>query len=206
MKLLLYCTKAKPYLVDERKIRYHNFVLGDNSVLKSNEKDLVLNGKIVGECDYEVEEFDFMSFLLYENDVKKYNTEVRKLNEICKKSCLSATEMVFYLDTKALGTKNPNGMIGKAIHIKNLHIFDEPRELAHSTTDNDSYYYTEKYDKKFKTIRCGALIQAPKNMMYVYDRDGNKCILISIRPEHLIKKLNGECTIIVKKNVLKEML
>ncbi len=196
MKLLLYCTKSKPYL-------YKNTtVVGENiftfAPFIPNESDII-NGKIVAECDYEVEEIGSYEDLILEGPRThfgtRYYTDFLNEDKLLLKSCLTRYELLNYLDGE-----------GYAIHIKNLHIFDEPRELAHSTTDNDSYYYTEKYDKKFKTIRCGALIQAPKNMMYVYDRDGNKCILISIRPEQLCKKLNGECTIIVKKKVLKEML
>ena len=43
-------------------------------------------------------------------------------------------------------------------------------------------------------------------MMRVYDRFGNKYILISVRPKWLCKILNGEKTIEVRKKVLKEML
>ena len=198
MKALLYCTKGKPYL-------YKNItVVGENiftfAPFIPNESDII-NGKIIAECDFEVEEIeDKVSYFdSWFND--GHHTQTLSNKELVEGTCLT------YLDLcKYLGSGEPNEKVGYAIHIKNLEIFDESRELAYSTTDNDSYYYTEKYDKKFKTIRCGALIQAPKNMMYVYDRDGNKCILISIRPEQLCKKLNGECTIIVKKKVLKGMV
>ena len=49
MKLLLYCTKKKPYLNDYTKTEYCNeYVLMDKNVN-------ALNGKIVAECDFEVE-------------------------------------------------------------------------------------------------------------------------------------------------------
>lgn len=192
MKLLLYCTKAKPYLIGRKSAPYSYYLDKGGKYSIMDSRDFIHNGKIVAECDFEVEKFDFMSFLSYEDDVEKYNTEVRKLNEICKKSCLSATEMIFYLDTKALGTENPNGMIGYAIHIKNLHIFDKPKEIA-------SYSSKQGY-KIFK---------APQNMQYAYeftDKKGQQYVLISIRPQGLCKILNGEKTVEPRKIVLKEML
>lgn len=192
------------------------------------------NGKIVAECEYEVEKFNFISEQLYKDDVKKYNAEIRKHNEICKKSCLSATEIVFYLDTKALGTKNPNGMIGYAIHIKNLHIFDKPKDLDDVKSPKmyeqfkkdlkkayeddqkilDDIYLDRAPDGavpnnvellKYIEYEFYGLKKAPQNMMYVYDGDEKK-VLISIRPEWMCKICNGEKDIELRKVVLKEML
>ena len=42
-------------------------------------------------------------------------------------------------------------------------------------------------------------------MCRVYDRFGNKYILISIRPEWVCKILNGEKTIEVRKQIIKEL-
>ena len=71
------------------------------------------------------------------------------------------------------------GNCGYAVHIKGLKVFDEPKH---------------PYDS------------VHQNMRYMYDEQGNKCVLISIKPELMCKVLNGECTIIIKKKVLKEML
>lgn len=71
---------------------------------------------------------------------------------------------------------------GYALHISNLKIFDKPKGL------ND--YNIEK---------------APQNMMRVFDANGNKYILISVQSEWLCKILNGDKTIEVRKQVLKEM-
>lgn len=177
MKLLLYCTKAKPYLVDERKMRYHNFVLGDSSVLKSNEKDLVLNGKIVAECDFETEEI-YMATNSFE---AWYRTKTLNEEELREKSCLRLDELYNYLD-------KDNNYKGYAIHIKNLHIFDKPKEL---------YDYGMDFP-------ISPIVKAPQNMMYA-NGIGSRYILISIRPEWLCKILNGEKTIEVRKKVLKEM-
>lgn len=72
---------------------------------------------------------------------------------------------------------------GYALHISNLKIFDKQKEL---------------YDYNIE--------KAPQNMMRVYDRFGNEYILISVQSEWLCKILNGEKTIEVRKQVLKEML
>ena len=118
------------------------------------------------------------------------------INEKCEllsNSCLNWEELDDYLCANN----------GYAIHIKNLKIFDEPRELS------------DYYDIHIKSH----LYNAPQNMMYCYDYiktkqgltgvcNGHyvKKILISIHPEWLCKILNGEKTIEFRKKVLKEML
>ena len=121
---------------------------------------------------------------------------------LCEESQLDNWQLLDYLGDK-IGDK------GYAIHIKNLHIFDEPREL------NDFYKFVgiDKDINNFKSIE-----KAPQNMMYAYEytseigfsgtwnRMLNSRIIISIRPEWLCKILNGEKTIEVRKKVLKEMI
>lgn len=231
MKLLLYCTKAKPYL-------WEYWFNGDNGCGYNYETSFspeewkdegdILNGKIVAECDCEkVEEIScccvpyrnknnlgyelFIDNGIYKvewkeninlvDEEKKYNNpenykdegvvferndryiDTMLKNEDLKKMCLSPQLLLNYL---TLGNK------GYALYLSNLKIFDEPIELARYT-DKD-YYEIEK---------------APQNMCKVYDRFGNKYILISIRPEHLCKILNGEKTIEIRKQIvngLKELL
>ena len=69
---------------------------------------------------------------------------------------------------------------GYAIHIHNLKVFDRPLKL-----------------------RELGLEQAPQNMCYGY-LNGQRVVVISIRPEWVAKILNGEKTIEVRKTVLKE--
>ena len=95
---------------------------------------------------------------------------------------------------------------GYAIHIKNLHIFDKPKELS-------DYYTAPKKMNTFGWFRAKRyewfsinIDIAPQNMMYAYDEKENKYALISIQPQWLCKILNGEKTIEVRKKVLKEML
>lgn len=172
MKLLLYCTKSKPYLVDLRKYPQYikNCGLSDIKTEWTN-----LNGKIVGECDFEVEEM-------------KYHFGYYNMGdwfEILGNACLTNNELDDYLQ----------GENGYAIHIKNLKIFDEPKELNCFRKKYKDYYFE--------------LTKAPQNMMKIWFVDDIgwvlDYVLISIRPEWLCKILNGEKTIEVRKKVLKEM-
>ena len=172
MKLLLYCTKGKPYL-----LKNPNWVviMGASKYIisKTNEylKDITLNGKIVGECDYEVEETS-VTYADYYHEELAYNTHTLTFDELLEKSCLNNQQLDNYL----------YGDNGYAIHIKNLHIFNNPKELSN--------YGIEK---------------APQNMMKVEPYGLAPFILISIRPEWLCKILNGEKTIEVRRKVLQVM-
>lgn len=182
MKLLLYCVKAKPYLYKtekpmiEKKFRDYHTQL-NKAVLNQN----CLNGKIVAECDFEVDKLTNCgtSFMIMKYD--DLQESYRYTNEIARGSCLDYTDLRRYL-----GTNN-----GYAIHIKNLHIFDKPRELD---------FYSSNFDY-FKKVE-----KAPQNMMKVWEDQESPRVLISIRPEWLCKILNGEKTIEVRKKVLKKML
>lgn len=181
MKLLLYCTKNKPYLIQGFARPYHTIDTSNPFNYKwgliNYKSQNALNGKIVAECDFEVEE------IKYYNSQEK-NThyewfEFKGLNvgdedcELLKNSCLTFSELFNYLDKG-----------GYAIHIKNLHIYDRPRDL---------FYYT-----------C---VKGPRNMQYVYSAyDKNENALISIQPQWLCKILNGKKTIEVRRKVLKGMI
>ncbi len=190
MKLLLYCTKAKPIL---RK--FYNYFLDkhtDNYYWKKGQvAPYNFNGKIVAECDYEVDRLSNNN--IYKEYVLEHNSELWE-NDILTKSCLTYDELNNYLSGN-----------GYAIHIKNLHIFDEPKKL--------SEYYSI-IDMGGGMLGTKPLIKAPQNMMSVSSNQWEYCfynpndinILISIRPEWLCKILNGEKTIEVRKKVLKEMI
>ncbi len=189
MKLLLYCTKAKPYITQGNDGSVY-----PSCAISDGIQEWHLNGKIVAECDFEVEKIFEDN---YEDDRDGYIEHFYTLEScddfdegqevLLKESCLQKHELSNYL-----GFEN-----GYAIHIKNLHIFDEPKELS-----------------DYKIIRdngCSrlTLTKAPQNMMKVKEfKNGMVAdyILISIRPEWLCKILNGEKTIEVRKKVLKEML
>lgn len=204
MKLLLYCTKGRPYLFETLafpKILGKYYLYPNNKHLEHKS----LNGKIVAECDFEVEEiYERVSLNdSWFNDF--HHTKTMKNDELLKKSCLKVEEMNKYFDYP----KNTLNKVGYAIHIKNLHIFDKPKEL------NEFYKFVgiDKGINNYKSIE-----KAPQNMMYAYEytseigfsgtwnRMLNGRIIISIRPEWLVKILNGEKTIEVRKKVLKGMI
>ena len=182
-KLLLYCTKAKPYLFKtpqcaEEVCKYY---LYPNNQYLENES---LNGKIVGECDYEIEEI--YSCPNYEDNEIFYLTTNCSYFNLLNESCLNETQLEDYL----------KGKKGYAIHIKNLKIYDKPRELS-------DYAYI--VDKEHATL----ITKAPQNMCYAYefyDCFLKRNILISIHPEWLCKILNGEKTIECRKRILKGMI
>ena len=197
MKLLLYCVKAKPYIT-----RGNDGSVYPSCVISDGIKEWHLNGKIVAECDFEVEEIacskidynlsyaiDGTGQAFYDNS-KEYEPFYLGLNisniELLRKSCLTNKEIYDYL----------KGKNGYAIHIKNLKIFDEPRKLY------DCLIHP-KIESKY--YGCEHLSKAPQNMMYV-ELDDIRHILISIRPEWLCKILNNEKTIEVRKKVLREMI
>ena len=187
MKLLLYCTKSKKRLFFD-KIK-QIFTLGN---LKSNND---LNGKIVAECDYEVEEitYNYLGNPFYDFYGMQLHTKALKESGLSQLSRINSNELRKYL----LRTEDDYIApleVGYAIHIKNLHIFDKPRELS------KCYYLT--LEKGF----LRQIKKAPQNMCYAFTTRDDKDILISIRPEWLCKILNGEKTIEVRKKVLKEML
>lgn len=217
MKLLLYCVKAKPYLYHDydycfdtmntidlgyKTFEYTNQRVYDDETGKflgwetygNMFKNDSLNGKIVAECDFEVEE-------IYANDVKVYDEYGiiyttkngsqymdNNFEALLNNSCLNAFELNDYL----------GGYSGYAIHIKNLHIFDKPINIR-------NYYNTAPRTMQ-DCMNQRALVKAPQNMCNAYDVYKNHYIVISIKPEWLCKILNGEKTIEVRKKVLKEML
>jgi len=203
MKLLLYCTKAKPYLIQGLAKPMHTldttnpFNYNWRLVNKGFSNDR-LNGKIVAECDFEVEKLSIGYGVGWQTETIKGTENIEKL------SCLSRAKLYEYCKGN-----------GYAIHIKNLHIFDEPRELSeYDTYTKGGTMVTYPYSTKIR--------KAPQNMMYATQHLGEPMyvenhyiglddyfedyILISIRPEWLCKILNGEKTIEVRRKVLKEML
>ena len=206
IKALLYCTKANPTLYN---------VLGKFITTKYMGKDFKqdglthpeLNGKIVAECDFEVEEIEYDWYPCnivpkWDHYYTYYRTNKIEPKEFYEKSCLNWEQLNSYLnDYDSQSFKD-----GYAIHIKNLK--ERVMELS------NVYKYDNSYDNMFGWIfedkeKYNPLIKAPQNMMRVWLFENGEWImyiLISIRPEWLYKILNGEKTIEVRKKVLKEML
>lgn len=190
MKMLMYANKTLPYLVkNEHEEFWYIMNQHDYNVFKDVE---TYNGKIVAEFDFEVEEiglgyggkhamFDENGYF---DDYYNYMTETLDEDILLKRSCLNVEEIEKYL-----GNKN-----GYAIHIKNLHIFDEPKELNNFTKDN-----TDPID------------YAPSKMIHVWYYDEilkkwERSIYVPVSSQESCRILNKEQTVLVRRSVLKEML
>lgn len=186
-KLLLYCCKAKPYLFKNPTDVINQFIKDYWCADKLDEKPFdedILNGKIVAECDFEVEKLQIVYGKGWETKTIKGTENIEKL------TCLNRDKLYQYCKGN-----------GYAIHIKNLHIFDEPKEL--------SEYFSKP--KKMNTLDgyswvCESIDRAPQNMMYAYDDEGNKYIVISIQSQWMCLILNHIKDVEVRKKILKEML
>lgn len=200
MKLLLGCKKIKPYL-------YYNWTT-DTYETTNSLKDLrgdyggsrvcsgadrlcayqdngkiLTNDHIMAECDFEVEE------------IKGYGLDD-----------YYATNGDWLIIEKGLGDEDINkylkGKDGYAIHIKNLHIFDVPRNLEdYVTWDWVEYSNGQVYAIPKKPLT--KLTRMTKVMSLKYDSGD---YAISLSPEEMCRVLNGKQTIIVRRTILKEML
>jgi predicted transcriptional regulator len=211
MKLLLYSTKANKY---ERLVRDEHYGKPFYLCGAITENFESLNGKIVAECDFECERLYNSYDVIDDNALHYFDTDTLKEKELIERSCVSNLELEKYF-----GKSN-----GYAIHIKNLHIFDEPRELSEYRTfitDKDRLkdfvnvknfdLVSVKLDEYLGEMKSSKTLEkAPQNMQKIIKYIGNNeyeyAILISIKPEWLCKILNKEKTIEVRRVVLKEML
>jgi predicted transcriptional regulator len=213
LKLLWYCTKARPYLIRfGNEYGYNQFDTSyckDEHISPYEYGSEILNGKIVAESDFEVEEITNCgtSFMFMKcNDLQENYAYTSK---VASGSRLNFNDLKRYF-----GTKN-----GYAIHLKNLEVFDKPKELSdyYKTFEpiiyrpffemhsSNSAIYTPRNEIIFFDY-CNKLKKAPRNMMYVYDKDGVKYILISSHPKCMAQILKGFRTIDLRKKILKEML
>jgi len=192
-RALLYCTKGKMNL--RKSIKDKDYYLDNGSEFNIIPKeDYSLNGKIAIECDFEVEEITNCgtSFMIMKYD--DLQESYKYTNKIAKGSCLDYTDLRRYL-----GIKN-----GYAIHIKNLNIFDKPKELSeyHKIEEVGDMLFTE------------LLTKSPKNMMrvsinhwnyFTYNTEDIR-IMIPVSPEEMCRIANKEQDILIRKRVLKEIL
>lgn len=199
IKALLYCCKTKPYLLNQNVYEFYDSKY-ITSNLKCHEKyDYTLNGKIVAECDYEAEEIRLietpeyagieLNIFLYDVSMN-FETKTLSEDKLCKQSCLKATELDEYLDLF-----KEREIYGYAIHVENLHIFDEPKKL--SEFDVINFKCIQNYYKPLE--------KAPRNTMYVYD-NGEKKIVIPVNPQEMCRIVNKEQTTLVRRRILKEMI
>lgn len=226
IKLLLYCTKAKPYLVHHTEycsLAPNEYIDYGYEFRKGNDLyENELNGKIVAECDYEVEEIEDRVSYFDSWFNEGHHTKTMRAKELIKKSCLDHIQLTEYL-----GEGDPNEVLGYAIHIKNLHIFDEPRELKDFDQVNNCCFEKE-VDKDWEGLPIYACVftnccryqsdghtcdkhfyplKRIHNMSKAFDnRDCKWKYVISLSPQEMCKVANKEQTALVRRDILKEML
>lgn len=184
LKLLWYCTKGSLKLYKTRDGDYTTIKAKDNMFGYKE-----LNGKIVAMSDFDCEEI----IHTYENGASVhhgYSTKTLDNEQLLRQSRIFGQGLDDYLGDYDYD-KN-NNVVGYAIHIKNLNIFDKPKKLGMA------YYMTLKSAKKIQ--------KAPQNMCivrsYYLKNYFEKYILISVRPQWLAMILNGLKIIEVRKQVL----
>jgi predicted transcriptional regulator len=191
--MLIYCTKARPYLVKGFARAMHGLDFTDPKNFTwfaiPKKMNSCLNGKVVAECDFTVEQIDNLGVC-----PSMYQEELLAL------SCLTNEELCKYLNKK-------NGF---AFHIKNIHTFE-----PNSKRLEDYCYKTFRktkvnfFGKEVDAVTCimDSIKVAPQSMQYVYDcKTKEKYLLVSMKPQWVQKFLNGEKTIEVRKRILKGLI
>lgn len=185
MKLLFYCTKAKPYLV--KASDFNGAETKYKCIFQKGTDNPILNGYIVAEAEID----RVYRLKIKKNDVPYLNDQyVNTLYyefTFLKKACLTNEQLIDYL-------KNEKGdHTGYAIYLKNVKPFYEPRKL--------NYYGLKKPPQNMCYVRYP--------VPYDNKLDGwevsKDSVVISIQPEWLCIILNGEKTIEVRRKVLKDM-
>jgi len=197
-KMLIYVPKEKPYLYvnpDVLKTSYDRYILSNEKNFSTFGEPLTpLNGKIIGEFEYEIEHV--MTNGLYD----RFSTSKTEQEELLKKSCLTLEEIHNYL----LG--NNDG--GWSIKIKNLNIYDQPKELTDFYKDDKGFQTAVEYYNWYLPADCKfihPIDRAPQNMMYARDRMLNEYILISIRSNWSYEIAKGNKTLEIRRKILNEM-
>lgn len=171
-KLLLYCTKAKPNLWK----RHLGFCAEE---LPYDIDDIYCNGKIVAECECEVE--------------KNANDDVDNVprKPFLEESCLTFEQLDKYVWLCG-------GEPFYALQLNNIKVFEKPLELRECEYAYEiDQFENMRCDSCMSSCKCEScyyhynmreLTKAPQNMMQVW-YNGQKYVLISIRPEWICKIL-----------------
>ena len=200
-KLLLYCNKARPIL---RKL--DKYFLGSHTDgyywKKGQTTPYSVNGKIVAECDFEIEEIKKANYdcILFTNTLDTEN--------LINKSCIDYFKLEEYLkpnwnkedDLQNLDT------VGYVIYIKNLHIFDTPLELNNFLYEDDTEGHYGVWEVERTPANYTIIATDVKDIGGVYCCRGTYGRLLALSSHELCDILNGKKTIIVRKRISKEML
>ena len=98
IKALLYCTKTKPYIT-----RGNDDSVYPSCVISDGIKEWHLNGKIVAECDFDVEEIMIgKSITVGFGETIFISTPTLQLIDLSTKSCLNGGQIYSYLKGKTI--------------------------------------------------------------------------------------------------------
>ncbi|MDA3932044.1 MAG: hypothetical protein PF513_04835, partial [Tenericutes bacterium] len=145
----VYVTKAKPYIM---KI--------PNDYKKDNVR---FNGKVVARFWFD--EYDEITSKQvydegYDMNITEFDSDQYSESELEEHSCLEYQDLIKYFGYK-------EGVVGYAWHIKNLEIFDEPKELS-------EFYKWNKDIKWTPDMNWNPITKAPQSYMYVYTEGGSR--------------------------------
>ena len=184
-KLFLIIKKEKPYLYKSKDTTYPAYPIGYHTSndlklkLKKTSELAKLNGKIVVECDFKVDE------------IKGYGA-----NYYYVSGC-SWTELECGLgnfDAEGYLNKYLKGKNGYTIHINNLRVFDEPKE-------KEDLWSFNKYGLPYKP---NVLKNGMKVEFSAFARL-HSGILLFVSSQEACNILNRKQTILIRKKISKEM-
>ena len=160
--MLLYCTKGKPYLMRKYIVEEYECGFAFN--------DIKCNGKVIARYNATAEEIKihFLNKQLTYRIASRYEYTTKSLSnsQLKKSSCLSNDEMNNYF--KYVYDKN---VVGTAIHIHDLEIFDRPKELSEFKSYKKNIVNTKINGMVFETELDNSLTKAPQSWCYVEVED-----------------------------------
>lgn len=213
MKALLFCPKDKPYLYDQFGIRSSGTPKYSIQKVKQSGLDSLLrNNKVLGEFDYEIEEvYQEFEDKIHRSGLFWYRTKNLSEKDLVKNSCLKLDELSEHLKPKESKYIYGKGWIikpsGYVIKIKNLQIYDKPKDLEDYVkyNKNDEIVKVTKARNMMRVYECIGEAMYSECHFMGYDETWYDYVLISRRPEEMARILNGRQSIIISKEVLKEM-
>jgi len=185
MKLLLCCSNNKKDLA----LRKNGSSYFCGAVFGMNNKKL--NGKILLECDFESEKIKWNTTNWVDNFL---TTKTMNEEELQKRSCINGRDLREYFEI-CYDSIN-DSVVGYAIHVKNLHIFEQAKDLNSYSTRTRKVVSDIICDSctnfGFDCKKCPDsyeyynLDKLPQNMMYCYGKlAGEEYIIINTKPKEL---------------------
>lgn len=196
MRCYIYCTKAKPYLYridddDEFELRKqitHSDAIDDFNFVKDYREQ---NGKVVASFELkQAEKFNA-------NNISK---------EILKKSCLTKDAISNYLgDKNGYGWKIDNlQILYNALDLSSFYRSVGYSDIGINEVCDCCSSWNKSCNDCYWNFELLPMLKAPQSWCHAWFQ-GEKCILISIRPKWAELILNGKKTLEIRKTYPKEI-